>query len=144
MLQMMPVVVFWLMLRVIPQHPILHLHPNLTIKGNEMMNIEFLDLQTTTTPAKNCHSLKSHEILLKETKEESLFKMELCHAMEDSNKAFVYAMSDMSKYFMVMAETMKISLQQMAIIQQQHQQHSMVSTYQRTHHSNLYSAQQAQ
>ena len=70
--------------------------------------------------------------------------MELCQAIEDSNKAFVYAMSDMSKYFMLMAETMKISMQQMAIIQQQQQQHSMVSTYQRTHHSNLYSAQQAQ
>ena len=56
-------------------------------------------------------------------------------------------MSDMSKSFMLMAETMKISMQQMAMIQQQQQhqqQHSMVSAYQPTHHSHLCSAQQAQ
>ena len=48
---------------------------------------------------------------------------------------------------------MKISLQQMAMIQQQQrrrqqqqqqQQHSTVSANQPTHHSHLYSAQQAQ
>ena len=44
MIQMMSVVVFWLMLRAIHQHPILHLHPDLTIKGKEMMQIVFLVL----------------------------------------------------------------------------------------------------
>ena len=44
---------------------------------------------------------------------------------------------------------MKISLQQMAMIQQQQQQqqqrqHSTISANQPTHHSHLYSAQQAQ
>ena len=73
--------------------------------------------------------------------------MELCQATKDSNKLFADAMSDMSKSFMLMTETMKISMQQMAMIQrqqQQQQQHSMVSGYQPTHHSHLYSAQQAQ
>ena len=73
--------------------------------------------------------------------------MELCQAIKDSNKLFADAMSDMSKSFMLMTETMKISMQQMAMIQrqqQQQQQHSMVSGYQPTHHSHLYSAQQAQ
>ena len=41
-----------------------------------------------------------------------------------------------------MAETMKISMQQITIIQQQ--QHPMVSAYQPTHYFNFYSAQQAQ
>ena len=44
MLQMMAVVVFWLMLRVIHRHPIFSLHANLTMKGKEMMKIVFLDL----------------------------------------------------------------------------------------------------
>ena len=55
-------------------------------------------------------------------------------------------MSDMTKSFMLMVETMKISMQQMTMIQQQQQQqqqHSMVSSYQPTHHSHPYSAQQA-
>ena len=51
------------------------------------------------------------EILLKEAKEEGLFKMELCQAIKDSNKLFADAMSDMTKSFMSMAETMKISMQ---------------------------------
>ena len=42
-------------------------------------------------------------------------------------------MSDVSKSLMLMAETMKISLQQIKMIQQQ--QHSTVSVYQLTHHS---------
>ena len=84
------------------------------------------------------------KILLKEAKEESLFKMELCQTIKDSNKVFVDAMTDMSKYFMLMAETMKISMQQMTMIQQQQPQHSMVSAYQPTHHSHLYSVQQPQ
>ena len=79
------------------------------------------------------------ETLLKEAKEEGLFKMELCQAIKDSNKVFADAMSDMSKSFMLMAETMKISMQQMAMIQQQQQQHSVVSAYQPGHHSHLYS-----
>ena len=71
--------------------------------------------------------------------------MELCQAMKDSNKVFVDSISDMSKSFMLMAETMKIYMQQMAMIQQQQQQqHSMVSAYQPTDYSHLYSAQQAQ
>ena len=45
-------------------------------------------------------------------------------------------MSDVSKSLMLMAETMKISLQQIKMIQQQQQQqHSTVSVYQLTHHS---------
>ena len=55
-------------------------------------------------------------------------------------------MSDMTKSFMLMVEPMKISMQQMTMIQQQQQQqqqHSMVSSYQPTHHSHPYSAQQA-
>ena len=87
------------------------------------------------------------ETLLKEAKEEGLFKMELCQAIKDSNKVFADAIKDMSKSFMVMAEIMKISMQQMAIIQQQQQQqqqHSMLSGYQPGHHSHLYSAQQPQ
>ena len=85
------------------------------------------------------------EILLKETKEEGLFKMELGQAIKDSNKVFADAMSDMSKSFTLIAETMKISLQQMAMIQHpQQRQHSLVSEYQPGHHSHLYSAQQAQ
>ena len=44
-------------------------------------------------------------------------------------------MSDVSKSLMLMAETMKISLQQIKMIQQQQQQHSAVSVYQLTHHS---------
>ena len=98
-------------------------------------------------PKKRLSQSQRDEILLKETKEEGLFKMELCQAIKDSNKLFVDAMSDMSKSFMLMAETMKISMQQMAMIQQQQQhqqQHSMVSAYQPTHHSHLCSAQQAQ
>ena len=43
---------------------------------------------------------------------------------------------------MWMAETMKISMQQMTMIQQQ--QHPMVSAYQPTHYFNFYSAQQVQ
>ena len=44
-----------------------------------------------------------------------------------------------------MADTMKISMQQMTMIQQQQQQqHSMVSAYQPTHYFHFYSAQQAQ
>ena len=78
------------------------------------------------------------EILLKEAKEEALFKMELCQAIKDSNKVFADAMSDMSKSFMLMAETMKISMQQVAMIQQQRQrqqqqQHSMASANQPCH-----------
>ena len=65
--------------------------------------------------------------------------MELCQAIKDSDKVFADAMSDMSKSFMLMAETMKISMQQMAMIQQQQQQHSVVSAYQAGHHSHLYS-----
>ena len=65
--------------------------------------------------------------------------MELCQAIKDSNKVFADAMSDMSKSFMLMAETMKISMQQMAMIQQQQQQHSVVPAYQPGHHSHLYS-----
>ena len=85
------------------------------------------------------------EILLKETKEEGLFKMELGQAIKDSNKVFADAMSDMSKSFMLIAETMKISKQQMAMIQHpQQRQHSLVAEYQPGHHSHLYSAQQAQ
>ena len=42
MIQMMSVVVFWLMLRAIHQHPILHLHSDLTMKGKEIMKIVFL------------------------------------------------------------------------------------------------------
>ena len=61
--------------------------------------------------------------------------MELCQTRKDSNKLFVDAMLDMSKSFMLMAETMKISMQQMTMIQQQQQQHSVVSVYQPTHHS---------
>ena len=68
--------------------------------------------------------------------------MELCQATKDSNKMFADFMSDMSKSFILMAETMKISMQQMTMIQQQ--QYSIVSTYQPGHHSHLYSAQQAQ
>ena len=37
--------------------------------------------------------------------------MELCQAIKDWNKLFVDAMSDMSKYFILMAKTMKISMQ---------------------------------
>ena len=70
--------------------------------------------------------------------------MELCQAIKDSNKVFADAMSDMSRFFMLMAETMKISMQQMAMIQQQQQQHSVVSAYQPGYHSHLYSTQQAQ
>ena len=71
--------------------------------------------------------------------------MELCQAIKDSNKVFADAMSDMSKSFILMAETMKISMHQMAMIQQQQQQqHFIVSAYQPGHHSHLYSAQQAQ
>ena len=44
-------------------------------------------------------------------------------------------MSDVSKSFMLIAETMKISLQQIKMIQQQQQQHSTASVYQLTHHS---------
>ena len=44
---------------------------------------------------------------------------------------------------MLMAETMKVSMQQIAMIQQK-QQHSMVSAYQPTHKSHLHSAQKAQ
>ena len=44
-------------------------------------------------------------------------------------------MSDVSKSLMLMAETMKISLQQIKMIQQQQQQRSTVSVYQLTHHS---------
>ena len=85
------------------------------------------------------------EILLKETKEEGLFKMELGQAIKDSNKVFADAMSDMSRSFMLMAETMKISMQQMAMIQQQQQQqHSVVSAYQPGYHSHLYSTQAQQ
>ena len=80
------------------------------------------------------------EILLKEAKEEALFKMELCQAIKDSNKVFADVMSDMTKSFMFMEESMKISMQQMAMMQQQ-QQHSMVSAYQPGHHSHLYSAE---
>ena len=60
MLQMISEAVFWLMLRAIHQHPILHLHPDLTIKGKEMMKIVFLDLKTTNAGilGKDCHSLK--------------------------------------------------------------------------------------
>ena len=60
-----------------------------------------------------------YEILLKEAKEEGLFKMELFQAIKDSNRVFVDAMLDTSESFMLMAETMKISMQQMATIQQQ-------------------------
>ena len=58
----------------------------------------------------------------------------------------LYAMSDMSKSFMLMADTIKISMQQTAMVQQkqQRQQHSMVFAYQPTHYSNLYSTQQVQ
>ena len=84
------------------------------------------------------------EILLQEAKEEGPFKMELCQSIKDSSKLFADAMSDMSKSFILMAEIMKISMQQMPMIQKQQQQHSMVSAYQPTHHSHLYSAQQAQ
>ena len=61
------------------------------------------------------------EILLREAKEESLFKTELCQAIKDSNKLFADAMTDMSKSFMLMAETMNISMKQIAMIQQQQQ-----------------------
>ena len=37
--------------------------------------------------------------------------MELCQAIKDWNKLFVDAISDMSKYFILMAKTMKISMQ---------------------------------
>ena len=113
----MPVVVFWLMLRAIHQHPILHLHPNLTIKGKQMMKIVF-----QTYRLKNRHFEKRlsqsprNEILLKEVKEEGLFKMDLFQAIKESNKVFADTMSDMSKSFILMAETMKVSLQQMAMI----------------------------
>ena len=80
------------------------------------------------------------EILLKEAKGAGLFKMELCQAIKDSNKLFADAMSDMSKFFILMAETMKISMHQMAMIQQQQQQRFIVSAYQPGHHSHLYSA----
>ena len=69
--------------------------------------------------------------------------MELCQAIKDSNEVFADAMSDMSKSFMLMAETMKVSIQQMAMIQQQ-QHYSMISAYQPGHNFHLYSAQQAQ
>ena len=45
--------------------------------------------------------------------------MELFQAIKDSNRVFVDAMLDTSESFMLMAETMKISMQQMAMIQQQ-------------------------
>ena len=85
------------------------------------------------------------EILLKEAKKEGLFKMKLCQTIKDSDKLFADAMSDMSKSFMLIAETIKISMQQMAMIQQQQQnEHFMVSAYQPTQHFHLYSAQQTQ
>ena len=37
--------------------------------------------------------------------------MELCQAIKDSNKLLVDAMSDMSKSFILMAKTMKITMQ---------------------------------
>lgn len=59
-----------------------------------------------------CQS-KRDEILLKEAKEDGLFRKELCQAIKESNKMFADAMSNMSDSFKLMAESMKISLQQM-------------------------------
>ena len=111
-----------------------------------MTKIVFLDLDNKRRHLeKRLSQSQRDEILLKEAKEEGLFKMELCQAIKDSNKVFADAMSDMSKFFILMAETMKISMHQMAMIQQQQQQqHFIVTAYQPGHHSHLYSAQQAQ
>ena len=79
MLQIMLAVVFWPMLRVIHQHLVLHLHLNLIIKGRS----------------------KKGEILIKETKEEGLFQMELCQTIKNWNKLFTDAMAGMNKKFYV-------------------------------------------
>ena len=118
-----------------------------------MMKIMFLDNKHWHLEKRLSRSQRD-EILLKEVKEEGLFQIELCQATKDSNKLFACVMSDMSKSFMLMTETMKISIQKVEMIQQQQrqqqqqqqqqQQHSMVSAYQPNHHSHLYSVQQAQ
>ena len=109
-----------------------------------MTKIVFIDLDNKRRHLeKRLSQSQRDEILLKEAKEEGLFKMELCQAIKDSNEVFADAMSDMSKSFTLMAETMKVSIQQMVMIQQQ-QHYSMISAYQPGHNSHLWSAQQAQ